>query len=277
MRVLLKIELLRAIRSRGFMLALLVGMFIAISHYFQNVVPMTQYLDLNKQYPDMLMLYPHTVFNKWMGGESYTLQPFLYFLLVPALAAMAFGDSLYSDLKGGFCKNVFIKTKKTSYFFAKYVAVFLCGGIVVILPLLANLGLSAVTLPSLLPQVSAGTFQIYADGMWSALYYAHPYAYILSYLLLIFVFSGLLATVSLAMTFFFNNRFVVVLSPFLICLFLYAIGSNYNLHAFIPSSFLNPAQPALRVNFGIIVFEACLIALISLGIYFFKGMRKDTY
>jgi hypothetical protein len=168
-----------------------------------------------------------------------------------------------------------VRTKKSYDLVAKYASVFLSGGIVTITPLVVNLGLCAVTLPSLLPQISAGTFSIFSTSMWSNLFYTHPYLYILSYMGIIFVFSGTLATIALAMTFLVNNRFGVALSPFLLYLSVYALTTVLGVYKFSPSAFLTPAQTAFDVNFTTILAEWGFIAILASGTYFIKGMRND--
>ncbi len=276
MKELLKIELKRGFQNYAFLIAVLIGVLITVSHYIMNVIPMVQYLDLYKQ-PEEIMLYPHSVFNKWIGGESHTVQPTLYFMLLPLLAVFPYGDSFFMDEKSGFVKNLFLKTEKRNYFVSKYIAVFLSGGCAVVLPLLLNLVLTAATLPSLIPQPGAQTFGIFSADMWSGIYYSHPYAYVFLYLLIIFLFGGFLAVLGLVVSFFVQNRFLVLLAPFVVCLFVHSIFNLVDLKQFDILNFLSPSQMIDGIRFPIILGEMLLLAAATIGVFFGKGLHDDTF
>ena len=273
MKKILKIELSRAFKGINFFAVLAIAAVIVISHTIMNVVSITKYLN---DYMTKTMIYPHSVFNKWIGGESYTLQSFLYFMLIPILAVIPFGDSFFTDRKSGFVKNIFVKTRKKYYFYAKYIAVFLTGGVAVVAPLLLNLAFTACVLPSLIPQASAGTFPIFSLSMWSELYYTHPYMYTFAYLVIIFVFSGFMATFALSVSLFTDSRFVVLLASFLVYLFLYFVCDFLGVQNLCPMKFLKPDQPAYGIHMTAILLEIACLAGFSMLTFFVKGIKDDT-
>lgn len=89
-----KIELKRAFKSRKLLIALLAGMIIAVWHYVQYVLPLIRAEEFEEE-----IYYPVTVFESWMGGNSYTLQQYLLFIIFPILAVLPFGTSYYEDKK----------------------------------------------------------------------------------------------------------------------------------------------------------------------------------
>lgn len=273
MRRCLKEELGRAFWNPGLFAALAVGLALAVWHYFQNVLPMTQYLDNYLIQFD----YPHSVFNKWIGGESYSLQSFLYFLLLPVLAVLPFGVSYQRDAKCGAVKNFLIRCKRSCYYLSKYIAAFLSGGVTIVLPLLINLGLTASTLPALIPMSMTGTFPIFSNAMWSGIYYTYPWLYVALYLAVIFIFGGLFACVALAFSDFLKNGFVVMISPFLVHLFIYTLCNTLRLPALSPFNFLSPAQPSGAASFTAICVEGLLAFAVTFGVFLYKGMRDDVY
>lgn len=205
----LKIELYRAFINKLFIFAVLAGSIITISHVIFNVIPMTEFLDDYLNY-DKPMMDVHGVFNKWIGGQSFTMQPFLYYLLLPILVTIPFADSFFTDKKSCYIDNIFIRTNKKNYYFSKLIAVFFSAGIVILIPLLINLMLTAMILPSINPQISGGTFPIVANSMWAELFYTHPYIYVFGYLLIDFIFAGLIASISLVVSFWAEHRFIVL-------------------------------------------------------------------
>ena len=258
MRKLLKIELRRAFASPALWAALLVGLAIVVVQYAQDVLPMVNYLDLSVGGKELGM-YPHSVFNKWIGGGMGSFTPYLYFLLLPLLATIPFGGSFYEDLNSGLVKNLFIKTEKKNYYGAKYLTVFLSGGLVILIPLLVNLALTAATLPSLLPEVGTQQYPLSATSMGASLFYTHPYRFVFAYLLLIFVFSG----------------FVVVLSPFILCLFVHSLCQLLGNSSLDPTDFLNPSNA--NTTLPLVLGELIVIAILTVFLFAVKGSRDDTF
>jgi hypothetical protein len=273
-RKLLKIELRRAFASPALWAALLVGLAIVVVQYAQDVLPMVNYLNLSVGGKELGM-YPHSVFNKWIGGGMGSFTPYLYFLLLPLLATIPFGGSFYEDLNSGLVKNLFIKTEKKNYYGAKYLTVFLSGGFVILIPLLVNLALTAATLPSLLPEVGTQQFPLFATSIGASLFYSHPYGFVFAYLLLIFVFSGFLATIALCVSFYVKNRFVVVLSPFILCLFVHSLCQLLGNSSLDPTDFLNPSNA--NTTLPLVLGELIVIAILTVFLFAVKGSRDDTF
>ncbi|MCI8554862.1 MAG: hypothetical protein HFJ80_07965 [Clostridiales bacterium] len=205
--------------------------------------------------------------------SSYT--PELYFLLLPLLATIPYGASFHTDLNSGLVKNLFLKTKKRHYFAAKYLAVFLSGAAAVLIPLLVNLALTAATLPSLMPEIGPRTFPVMTTDMWAGLFYTHPYAYLFAYLLLIALFSGFLPAISLCVSFYVKNRFAVLLSPFILCLFIHSVSQLLGNHSLDPITYLNPG--AAYSSVPLILLELIPLAVVTFLLFMVKGCRDDTF
>ena len=105
----IRMEMKRAFHNRNFYIALIIGCGIAIGQYIQNVLPMIKYLPMDVEKG----VYPHSVFNKWIGGEYHTLWPMLFYFILPVLAALPHGDSYYQDIQSGYFKNICTRTKKS--------------------------------------------------------------------------------------------------------------------------------------------------------------------
>jgi hypothetical protein len=233
------IELGRAFKCRRILPALLLGMGICIWHYLQNVFPL---YEIQRMYTPMEgeLYYPITVFSTWIGGNAYTIQQYLYFLLVPIIAVLPYGGSYYEDLKSGEYKNIITRIEKVKYLGAKYIAVFLSAGFVVVLPLIINLLLTAITVPSLLPQAATYAFGIGNMNIGYELFYRTPYVYIGIYLIFDFVFSGIIAGAALAAATFAGNICIVWVTPFVMMMFLMVICSMMNKAEYAPVYYLNP-------------------------------------
>lgn len=273
MKKCMRIECKRAFTNWGFYIALGIGCMIALWHYFGNVLPCVPYLDeyLSEK---GFSLYPHSVFNKWIGGEAESFQPFLYFLLLPILAVLPFGGSFFDDYQNGFVKIYFVKAKKLHYYISKSLAVFLSAGVAVTAPLVLNFMLTAMTLPALKPQAGAGTFPIFANNLFAELYYTKPFLYVALYLCIIFFFAGLLPSIALCISFEVRNKFIAMLAPFILCLFLHALCGMFGNSAFDLTVYLNPAQSISTLP--IMTLQGLFLTILE-GLYLLCGVKKDVY
>lgn len=264
----LKIELKRAFKSRAFLTAVVIGLVIALGQYFQNVLSMVKYLEMDLEKG----VYPHSVFNKWMGGEYYTLWPMLFYFILPVLASLPYGDSFYRDIQTGYVKNICIRVDKRRYLKAKLAAVSISGAVAVMFPLLLNLILAAVTLPSLQPEPSTGFFFLIDKNMWSSLCLYHPWLYCLFYILLDGIFGGLFACISLAGTLYVSGRFVVTILPFTVQMILYVLAMSFP--PLSPVGYLSPAQPVAAQPWVILAETAAIVGAVFL-FYYRKGKEDE--
>ncbi len=81
------------------------------------------------------MISAYTVFSTWIGGDGYSLGASVYFFIFPLLISIPYGWSYCEEKKNGYIGAVVAKAGKTSYFLAKYIAVFLTGGLAMVIPL----------------------------------------------------------------------------------------------------------------------------------------------
>lgn len=267
----LKIELSRALKNKYFLFSIIIGCMLAITHVAFNVLPLYGDVDLPKG------AYPHSVFNKWIGGQAYAPETFLFFLIAPMLATIVYGTSFYVDMKSGYIKNVFIRTEKRYYYVSKYVATFISGGLVIIIPLILNFYLTSMLLPSIIPEASSGTFPIFENFMWNKLYYSQPYIYVFLYIILDFIFYGLIATIALAISFNIDNQFAVMVAPFLYYMVFSFVLSATNKGEFNPLFFLQPSQPQIGISFTNVLIEVVILFCITAGIFTIKGVKNDTF
>lgn len=223
----IKAEINRSIKSSGMLLSLIIGNAIAIAqivHYQIPAYKMNQAMDFEK----IPILYLYTVSDTWMGGSPIYLETFLYFLILPILAALPFGTSYFTDNQSGFLKNIYMRTSRKQYLSAKYIATFLSGGTAVTLPLLLNLAVGMVLLPNLVPSVILPHNGINARNVFCTIYFSKPLLYILIFLCIDFLLGGIWACVALAASFISDYRIVVMISPFFLQLGIHVICTILN-------------------------------------------------
>ena len=274
MKRMMKIELRRAFTSTGFVLALIIGCLIAVVHWALFVLPVSvtleEYVAMNKP-----MMYPGWLYTSWIGSDTTAIPAYLLFLILPIIAVLPHADTFFTDAGSGFIQNICIRTNRRHYYIAKYTATFLSGGTVTTIPFLLNFLLSCLVLPAMHPEASAFTSSIGEASTFPHLFFNLPLLYVGVYFLFIFVFCGLLATISLISSYFAGYRFLVVLTPFLLYLTACAIFQLIGLADWQPINLLDPSYPG---NTLVAIFVECILLILFTQYGFIvKGAREDIF
>ncbi|MDD5796493.1 MAG: hypothetical protein PUD24_06130 [Oscillospiraceae bacterium] len=162
-----------------------------------------------------------TSFTNWLFTRNMYTQSQIFYLIFPLLAAIPFGATLFSDKKNGCLKSFYIRTKKSNYLISKYITTFLSGGIAAAFPMILSFLEISAFLPSVKPEASYIFTNVVTADKWSELFFTKPMLYVLSYTLLNFVLFGLIACISLPITYVSYKSFLPIVFPF----FFYIIES----------------------------------------------------
>ena len=108
----------------------------------------------------------------------------------------------------------------------------------------------------------------------------HPLIYVLIYVLQFFIYGGSFALVSLAVSFFIDNTFLVIISPFVTY---YGLGiistlckSVMNIYSFNPMALLSPATKLQDGMLFAYICEPIIICVICGIIFFMKGKNNEA-
>ena len=286
MLAVLKIELKKAFGNKLFLLTLALGIVIVGISAYQNIVNYFEVVEMDVLQAETIgapidpTLPVFTPFTCWIGADYQYPMTSLFYLLLPLMAALAFGWSYCAERKSGYIKNIAVRTDKKNYYLAKYVAVFIAGGAVVAIPLLANFHTVACFIPAYTPDVFYNIYYSMHYHFLSELFYTVPLLYVAIILVLDFVFAGLIATVSLAVSFFIKNRYAVVLLPFLLLLGIHFLQSVlmgiFSCPVISPIDFLK-AYSVDTITVWTIVPPILLLFLLTFGVTFCKGARDDVF
>lgn len=219
-----KEEMDRALRSRGMFLAVLIGILLCAAQVIQYQIPAYR-ANLSGFYEKFPIMSPNIFADRWLAGNPGNLEGFIYFLILPLLAALPFGTSYFEDNRSGYLKGIYLRISRSKYLSAKYMAAFLGGGIAVTVPLLLNLMCSMVLLPGILPQPIFTGNTINAASLLYEIYFSHPLIYIGMFLILDFLMAGMWACVALCASFLSDYKIIVLICPFFIQLALHVIST----------------------------------------------------
>lgn len=216
----IKLECRRAFQSRAFLFAVGTGILFTLWHFFRYGWPLIEHvLAVHRGTAGdaffQMVNYGIPVTQTWMGTSNMGYE--LYFFLLPVLCAIPYGASYVTDLKSGYICNIITRTDSRTYRRGKLAAVFLSGGAVSVIPLIFNLILCMCFVPVMFPLAGTRLFAVTDASLLSGLFYSGgTFIYILIYLLFDFVFFGLLNALCLIMAWFEDNRFAVMLTPFMV-------------------------------------------------------------
>ena len=267
-------EIKRAFNTIGMKLALLVGCALSIWHVITVIMPISegQNYELSANAIDDLYV-PISLFSTWMGNELFPIQSYIFYLILPLLAVLPFGSSFFEDIKSGYIINVCTRVEKKIYFKAKYLAVFLSGGVAVVAPLLLNLVLSSMFMPAFIPDNgTVGT--ISPTTMAYEVFFTHPLIYVLMFIVIDFIFAGVIATLALSYTYFTEHRFGVMIVPFVFYFFIYSLTNlidktDYSLFFMLNGGANNNYLPMYILYF-------LLFFALSYVIFMWKGKKQDV-
>ena len=264
-----RIELRRAFSQKTMQISMAIGLLLSLWHFIQW--PLMRYQPVTRMemgYPT----YPLSAFELCMSSDAASLQHGVFFFLLPLLAALPYGSSLFDDNHSGFSKNLYIRVDRKVMLRSRCRAVFLSGAVAVTLPLLFDFFLTGWTLPLIVPEVTAFKTNLQAQSMGGELFFSWPVVYVLLYLLIDFVFSGLYAVLAMYAGNVFSNRFAALLTPLL---FQMAVGYAAELMSapeWTPEHFLAMSQIT-----PVAFWKVCIVAVLLCVVIFILHERSCKY
>jgi hypothetical protein len=263
----------RAVKNKMMWIAVFIGCLLAIAQTVFEVYPYAR---------NPLMFYrgsdgqPASLFMYWFGLNSGSPYKVAFLTIFPVLAMMPHALSYHLDRKGGYIKNVYTRTKKINYLTAKYLAVFLSGGLTVLFPYLVSLPVTACMLPALTP-IRNGQY-LSATELFSSIFYTKPFAYIAIYMVITFFYGGIFATTALAAASIVDNIFLLGMVPFLIW-YGFTTASNFvgrKSGITVDLIWLLDMSHGAILHKETVFVTGAVVGVITAIIYFVNGVKQDA-
>ena len=283
----LKLELKKAFKNKFFWISVVLGCLITLLSFEHMVNMYYEGMSAISGNSTDIIYDPHiginTVFNCWIGGEPFSLGSSIYFFVFPLLIALPYGWSYSEERKCGYRRMMITKTGKKKYYCAKYVAVFLSGGVAMVLPLIFNFWMTLLVVPAILPDVTMNMFYgVFGGSFLAELYYTVPFLYVAIYLFIDFVYCGFLVCICMAVSGIVRQKWGVVLIPFLLLLFVHVITDYIYSDPSVAYKELSPLYflrgVGVRYSFSgsiILLFAIGLLVISLIGII--KEYRNEIY
>ena len=212
-----------------------------------------------------------TTSYKWIGFRDDEMD--VYLLLMPIIASIPFSTSYNADKSDGFKPFISKEIPMFSYLCTKYIVTFFCGGLLYIFPFLLSLLLCKLTIPDGIPSLTSGI--INTNGMFASLYYNSPIDYISIYIIINFIFAGLMAVLGLAASIWSQKDYMAILFPFTVSSLPYVVlNMIFPTVGGAPIHLYDPKQPLQGMSPYVLTVQCTLFGIISLFMYI-KGVQKD--
>ena len=165
-----------------------------------------------------------SIFFSWIGVDGYYYGATLFSIVWPLLAAMPYGWSFADDRYDGKGIQIITRCSRQQYFWAKYIAVFVSGGLAVAMPMVLDMLVLAMFCPyteiGVLSQNGPVNFNFLAS-----LYYTHSWVYAFIWCGIDFLCGGVTAGLCLLSKINTKRRIWPVLLPFAILFLLESLKS----------------------------------------------------
>lgn len=269
----IKLEFYRAFHNIWYVISLMATTAIALAQFFTQVLPKTQAIGSGDSID-----YPYSVFNSSLMYGLGSYYDYIFYYSIILIATIPYAASYYRDMKEGYIKNVSTRMDISGYLVGKYLAVFVSAGSICVIPLIINTYLTAMVLPSLVPEIATFTFPVNTPGSFAKeLFYTYPYLYTLLYLAIDFIMTGLYGCLALVISRLVNNRYIVMFFPFIVFLAFQTIISYTPLALLGPYYIMDPHQTQSIEEIPYILTSMAVLLLITVaGFKLTGGKKHDT-
>lgn len=280
-------ELHRSFHNKWFCASLLVGIVLAVGSIISVADFQLERIPLRLQQADISnpMVEARSAYATWMGGEGISVFSPIFFYAFPLLSVLPYAWSYQYEKVIGYQNHIMMKHSRGTYLVAKFGAVFVSGGLVVLAPQIFNFLCTMAIFPLVQPDPSyLNYYGIFREVPFCDLFYQQPLLFIGYQLLLNFMFGGLFSCLALSFSIWGLKRILALLLPMLLCAPLHVIPlvlanivpSNTWVPELSPLYFLKQVPSRYFPSLTVILVEAVIMAGISLFTMVIQWRRKDV-
>lgn len=270
----IRLELRKMVDSLGFKVILVIAMGLSL---VDGIVKIMNY-QINGYERSSLL-------TNWMMIHGMSVPAAIFWNIFPLLATFAFGWSYIQEKKSGYIRQWVIREGKKRYFINKFLVTFFSGGIVIVAPIVFHLFLLSLFIPyqkiESIYLIEAG---VSFNHFYGNIFYENHFLYILLMIVLTFLYSGVVACMSLVVAIFITNRNIVVLLPYLILLSIYyftTFGIDYSQMKYMinlsPFNWVCASTVTSEVVEWVVILFIGLLLFIELLLFLGWEERREIY
>ena len=224
--------------------------------------------------------YAISLYNVWIGSlVGDLLFTTVFYFILPLAAALPFSFSLLDENRNGYLRQMSLKKGQQRYYLAKYLVTFCSGFLLAVIPLVINIIITACYIPAYTPdpleQIYSGQ---YYGRYLSNIFYSNPFLFMMIFVLIPGIFCGLWADLSMCLSLFIQNKFVIIIVPYLFLFFEKAffdtIFSNRISLELSPFYFM---RGGVSSNIYIVAAILAVMFIVSLAITWIRGKNDDVF
>ena len=269
-------EIRQSLKTPQFYIAFGIEMFIVITHFVLSTISQIKLNQTMKvsflttdNFSDKYMYMPINIFNAWIAMDS-KFYMYLILLISPVIAALPYASSLYTDIKGSMGKNILVRTGKSGFIRNKLIAVFISGGITVTIPILIDLLVCMCFFPYSKPESASFLFPLTPQSSFSNVFYTYPILFCVIELAMIFVFSGLWASIAYICTPYIKYKYTLLIIGMILNLFLGVLAEFIEKYSIAPTAFMAAYYSEPRFLEFIIVSAVFILLIVVESLYMIK-------
>lgn len=288
MRNTIKSELWKAVHNLFFYIAVFIGLSIALINAAENILIVRELTARTIEIKELgIGSGGHAGFSLFLLSLPYNGINFasrLYLLAWPLLAAMPYGWSYCGERRSGLYNQIVSRISPSKYYIAKYIAVFVSGGIAVFLPAAFDILINAMICPYEVMDVTHSIAPIFNGWFLSKLYYISPWVHALIWCSVLFLLGGSTATLCFCIGAKLKLPILVALIPFVILVLWDMVISNVVM-PLIPNSapvvLLSPLHMVIATsaypNPAWVVYSSiCILGILGFGIGYLQVLRNES-
>lgn len=229
MWVLLKAELNKGLKNKWMLLSLFLGCALAVISAVANIEECQRYFTLfapaiNEKYIGPSI---YSCYADWMSVDGYQTPTWLFYRLAPLLACLPYSWTFGKELSTHYFDQLSIRAKRRDILFAKFIAAFLAGAIVVLAPQLLNFLVLACFEPAITPNIVDSMYiGIFEENLFSDVFYTNPLLYVFMYSFLSATLCGLWAVLVLGISGVARSKVVSTVAPYIGLLIVQFLNEN---------------------------------------------------
>lgn len=252
-------ELKKALKSPGFKFALIISAVIVMMDYIINVLPLLiSNHELLMASDNIYEVLPLNSYELWLGGRETSIAV-AFFILVPLIASIPYGDSYFKDMNNGLGNYILVRCDGKKYVNAKYIATFLSGALAVGIPLILSFVICSMTMSTYTPFPDDGMNLMMPKSSMSYIYYKHPLLYIIISIIIVMVYAGCMATVAMCVAIYTNRIYIVEIFPMIFSTAIISLGELIENEAIMPINFINPSYSNPRLIYFFVTVGAIML------------------
>lgn len=214
----MRTELWKAFHNWYFYLALFIGVYIAVVDVIENYPVVSSLMEDTVEFTKLgytsgsFMGFSLMLMSLPYNGVNYATRLFVF--IWPVLAAMPYGWSYAQERKSGVTAQILTRTGKMDYAVSKFIAVFISGGVAVMVPAVADVMLNAIFCPYEQMDVTFSISSIFNGYFLSGLYYRCSWLHCVIWFLILFLLGGSAASLCFLAGSKFRFSFFAIMVPF---------------------------------------------------------------